>query len=55
LLSRWILFRNLSPVFADLTARPPAREIRAEKEDGVVAVSKASNCLQRQEKLKTII
>ncbi|HBC78408.1 MAG TPA: 4Fe-4S ferredoxin [Bacteroidales bacterium] len=38
-----ILFRNLSPVFAGLNGNVRlAREIRAEKENGVVAVSKAA-------------
>ena len=38
-----VLFRNLSPVFAGLNSNVQlAREIRAEKEDGIVAVSKAA-------------
>jgi NosR/NirI family transcriptional regulator, nitrous oxide reductase regulator len=38
-----VLFRNLSPVFAGLNGDVRlAREIRAEKEDGVVAISKAA-------------
>jgi len=38
-----VLFRNLSPVFAGLNSNVQlAREIRAEKEDGIVAISKAA-------------
>ena len=38
-----LLFRNLSPVFAGLNSNVQlAREIRAEKENGIVAISKAA-------------
>ena len=38
-----VLFRNLSPVFAGLNSNVQlAREIRAEKENGIIAVSKAA-------------